>query len=132
MAYECTRPTILVVEDDALIRMYGTDVLAEAGFEVIEAGNADDALEVLHQHDDIQLLFSDVDMPGSLDGLALARLVHERWPTIRLLLTSGHHNLGAASLPDDGRFVRKPWTQDVLIAKIRDVLEQADSDQSGS
>jgi len=104
------------------VRMHGMDILEDAGFEVLEAGNADEAMTILGKHDDVRLLFSDVDMPGSMNGLKLAQLVHERWPTIRLLLTSGHHQLLEATLPDSGKFVSKPWTQEVLIKKIRDVL----------
>lgn len=116
------RSAILVVEDETLVRMLGMDVLADAGFDVLEAADADEALTILKSHDDVQLLFSDIDMPGSMDGLELARLVHQRWPEIRLLLTSGHHQLPPEALPDDGRFVRKPWTREVLIEKIRTAL----------
>lgn len=117
-----TKPAILVVEDDTLIRMFGVDVLEEAGFDVLEAGNADDAVAILSEHDNVQLLFSDIDMPGSMDGVDLAQLVHDRWPTIRLLLTSGHHRLQDSAVLDDGKFVRKPWTQEMLIRKIREML----------
>lgn len=116
------KTTVLVVEDETFVRMHGMDILEDAGFEVLEAGNADEAMTILGQHDDVRLLFSDVDMPGSIDGLELARLVHERWPTIRLLLTSGHHQLQEATLPDSGKFVSKPWSHDVLIQKIQDAL----------
>lgn len=113
---------ILVVEDDTLIRMLGVDILEEAGFEVLEAANADDALAILIEHDEVRLLFSDVDMPGSMNGVDLARLVHERWPRIRLLLTSGHHRLRSSLIPDDGKFVSKPWTADMLVGKVREML----------
>lgn len=116
------KTAILVVEDDALIRMLGVDILEEAGYEVREAGNADEAMAILSAHDDVRLLFSDIDMPGTMDGVGLARLVHERWPRIRLLLTSGHHRLRSSALPDDGKFVRKPWTADMLIGKVRGLL----------
>ena len=113
---------VLVVEDEMLVRLHGMDILEDAGFEVLEASNADEAIAILEKHDDVRVLFSDVDMPGSKDGLKLAQLVHERWPTIRLLLTSGNHQLQQATLPDSGKFVSKPWTPDGLIQKIRDVL----------
>jgi CheY-like chemotaxis protein len=114
--------TILVVEDEMLVRMHGTDILEEAGFSVIEAANADEALAILTGQDAVHLLFSDVDMPGSMDGLALARQVHQRWPNIRLLLTSGHHRLNEDQLPDNGKFLGKPWTHDVLLSRIRELL----------
>lgn len=117
------RTTILVVEDETLVRMHGMDILEDAGFEVLEASNADEALAILAQHDDVRLVFSDVDMPGSMDGLELVKLVHQRWPDVRLIVTSGHHRLQDASLPDDGRFLRKPWSEEVLVEKIRDVLD---------
>lgn len=116
------KPAILVVEDETLIRMLSVDILEEAGFDVLEAANADEAVEILGQHSDVRLLFSDIDMPGSMDGVDLARHVHSRWPNIRLLLTSGHHRLEDGEVPDEGKFVRKPWTQEMLISKIRAML----------
>lgn len=117
------KQTVLVVEDDILVRMLGVDILEDAGFTVLEADSADQALALLAEHDDVHLLFSDVDMPGSMNGIELARLVHARWPSIRLLLTSGHHQIDEKSLPDQGRFVRKPWTQERLMASIQASLD---------
>ena len=117
------KTTVLVVEDETLVRMYSVGILEDAGFAVLEAESADEALTLLDQHGEVRLLFSDVDMPGSMDGLALARLVHQRWPHIRLLLTSGHHHLQSAVIPDDGQFVRKPWSDKILIDKIANVLK---------
>ncbi len=117
--------TILVVEDEALIRMIGADMLAEAGFHVLEAGSADEAIKILERASDVQLMFSDVDMPGSMNGLALAELVHTRWPSIRLLLTSGKHQIAETELPDDGRFVSKPYTSSVILDRIRALLPAA-------
>jgi DNA-binding NtrC family response regulator len=116
------KATVLIVEDETLVRMHGADILEDAGFAVLEAGNADQALAMLDRHDDVQVLLSDIDMPGSMDGVALAHLVHARWPKIRLLLTSGHHQIPKAAIPDDGKFMRKPWAQEVLIGKIREML----------
>jgi DNA-binding NtrC family response regulator len=117
------RTTILVVEDEILVRMHGMEILEDAGFEVLEASNADEALAILEQHDDVRLVFSDVDMPGSMDGLELVKLVHQRWPDVRLIVTSGHHCVQDASLPDDGRFLPKPWSEEVLVDNIRDLLD---------
>lgn len=114
--------TILIVEDEVLVRMHGTDILQAAGFEVLEASNADEALMILDGNGEVRLLFSDIDMLGRMDGVELARRVHERWPHIRLLLTSGHHQLREASLPSPGRFLRKPWTQEVLTQEIYETL----------
>lgn len=117
------KQTVLVVEDDILVRMHGVDILEDAGFTVLEADSADQALALLAEHDDVHLLFSDIDMPGSMNGVELARLVHARWPLIALLLTSGHHHIDEKNLPDRGRFVRKPWTQERLLATIQATLE---------
>lgn len=114
--------TILVVEDDTLVRMHGVDIFVEAGFEVMEAADADEAMTILCEHDHVHLLFSDVDMPGSMDGLELAHLVHARWPHIRLLMTSGHHHLELSQLPVTGMFVRKPWAQANLVERVRELL----------
>ena len=114
--------TILVVEDDVLVRMTCATLIEDAGYRVIEAPTADDALAILEKADRVELLFSDVDMPGSMDGLELAEIVHRRWPDIRLLLTSGHHQLGAGKIPDDGEFMPKPYSLDAVIAQIRALL----------
>jgi DNA-binding NtrC family response regulator len=123
MSERPTFSTILIVEDELLVRMHGSEVLEEAGFEVIEAADADEALAILDVHGGIHLLFSDIDMPGSMDGLKLAQRVHERWPHIRLLLTSGHYQLSDGDLPMEGRFLRKPWNQDVLVESVRNFLQ---------
>lgn len=115
--------TVLVVEDDALVRMYGVDIFEEAGFNVLEAGNADDALMILSDGTEVHLVFSDVDMPGSMDGVGLARIVHERWPLIRLLLTSGHHRPLDGDLPESSKFVRKPWTSESLLCQVRNLVQ---------
>lgn len=106
--------TVLLVEDEPLIRMHGVDILQDAGFRVLEAADADEAIVILEGGDTIHLVFSDVDMPGSMDGMQLVRLVHERWPDIALLVTSGNHRLLDGDVPGPGRFVRKPWTTNAL------------------
>lgn len=122
MAESRARPTVLVVEDDALVRMHGIDILEEAGFAALEAADADEALLILDALNVVDLLFSDVDMPGSMNGIDLARVVHERWPCVRVVLTSGHHRLSEGQLPADGKFIPKPWAQTALIQQIRDLL----------
>lgn len=113
------RIVVLLVEDEPLIRLLGADVLEEAGFEVIEAASGDEALCILETRPDVRVLFTDVNMPGSLDGLGLARVVHERWPEVRLLVTSGRHHLQSKDLPDDGQFVAKPYEPRVVARKLR-------------
>jgi CheY-like chemotaxis protein len=116
------RALVLVVEDEALIRMHGCAVLESAGFEVLEAATADEAIVILEQHDHVHLLFSDIDMPGGMDGLELAEMVHARWPNIGLLITSGHRRPAEASLPDDGKFIAKPWREGDVIDQVKAIL----------
>jgi CheY-like chemotaxis protein len=80
---------ILIVEDEALVRLSGVGIFADAGFRIIEAVNSDEALEFLEADSDVQLVFTDVNMPGTIDGLALARQVHDRWPRIGIMVVSG-------------------------------------------
>jgi len=102
-------PLILVVEDEALIRSCAADILEQHGYEVVEAATAADALEMLEARPDVRVLFTDINMPGKLDGMDLARLVHEHWPNIRLVITSGGREPTKAEIPDDGRFIAKPY-----------------------
>ena len=80
---------VLVVEDEELLRPYAADLLEAHGFAVLKAENADEALKVLEQRNDVRLLFTDIQMPGALDGMDLARQVHARWPRVLLVITSG-------------------------------------------
>lgn len=116
------RILILIVEDETLVRMHGCDMLESAGFDVLEAESADEAVKVLEEHDDVHLLFSDIDMPGSMDGLELAALVYRRWPRIGLLITSGHRRPEASAIPQDGRFLAKPWQEGAVVQHVRAIL----------
>ncbi|MGH6745355.1 response regulator receiver domain-containing protein [Novosphingobium sp. PhB55] len=109
---------VLLVEDEALIRVIGTDALEEAGYDVLEAGSADEALEILEAYSEVLVLFTDIRMPGSLNGLELARIVHERWPKMKLLLTSGDTWPSENEIPDDGRFLPKPYRVETLRREI--------------
>jgi CheY-like chemotaxis protein len=115
------RPAVLVVEDESLVRMYAVDVLEDAGYEVIEAGNAADALVKLDQRPDISVVFTDINMPG-MDGFDLAREVHRRRPGIHLILTSGRMRLDRAALPEVTAFVPKPYTAEKLTGLLNHVL----------
>lgn len=117
-------PTVLIVEDEALVRMQGVDILEEAGFDVLEAANGDDALIILARGIDVHLLFSDIGLPGSIDGLGLARIVHQRWPDIHLLLTSAQHRMRHADVPGAGMFVRKPWASAALVQQIQELVHR--------
>jgi two-component system, response regulator PdtaR len=116
------RPVVLLVEDEPLVRMFGADVLEEAGFEVVEAVDGDAALAVLEARADIDLLFTDVNMPGSLDGLDLARVVHERRPEIKLLIASGQVRLSEDEIPGHGRFLPKPYGPDAILREVRALI----------
>jgi len=122
MPLEESKIILLLVEDEALIRMHGIDILESAGFIVFEACNADEAVIILDKYNEIRLIFSDVDMPGSMNGLELLELAHLRWPKIRLLLTSGHRRLKDDSLPGQGKFLPKPWSEEALVNKVRSLL----------
>ena len=117
------RTTILVVEDEALIRMVSADILGDAGFRVLEAANADEAIDILTQAEHVQLVFTDIRMPGRMDGLELATFVHSHWPDIRLVVTSGHTVVPDSEIPDGGRFVSKPYDLKRLVADIRAVID---------
>lgn len=116
------RIAVLVVEDESLVRMDIGNALEEAGFEVFEANNARQAIEVLNRNDRIHALFTDIDMPGSIDGLKLAALVRDRWPPIRIIITSGQKTPGAHELPTKGAFLPKPYTPHKVIATIRQMV----------
>jgi two-component system, response regulator PdtaR len=98
-----------VVDDEELLRMSAAGLLEDHGFEVIEAANAAAALRELEAHPDVRLLFTDIQMPGGSNGMDLAREVHARWPNVLLIITSGQVRPRDAEIPDDGRFVGKPY-----------------------
>jgi len=114
---------VLVVEDEFLLRLDIADALEAAGFIVFQAENAHQAIQLLIANDRIRVLFTDVDMPGDLDGLRLAALVRDRWPPIRIILTSGHQWLHEDRLPPGGRFLPKPYHPDRVISSIRELVQ---------
>jgi two-component sensor histidine kinase len=115
-------PTVLIVEDEMVLRMRAVDIVEDAGFNPIEAVNADDALAILESRSDIELLFTDIQMPGSMDGLKLAYAVHERWPQIKIILVSGQLTLTDADKPADSRFYGKPLAVKAMIAEMQDMM----------
>ena len=114
--------TVLVVEDEALILWSTAQDLRDAGYEVLEAGNADEALEILTANPQISLLFTDVDMPGSMDGLKLSAAVASGWPPVKIIVTSGKTVLLPHQLPPEGRFMAKPYRSERVIAAMQDML----------
>ena len=112
-------PVVLVVEDDPLLRMLAVEVVEEAGFIAIEARDADEAVILLESHTDIALLFTDINMPGSMDGLKLAHAVRDRWPPIKILVVSGKQQLQYSDLPPNSCFVGKPYQASALVEELR-------------
>ena len=117
------RPVVLIVEDEFLLRMDAVGMITDAGFEVVEAANADDAIEILEARRDISVVFTDIQMPGSMDGLKLARAIRGRWPPIKIVATSGLVDVGEKDLPEGGRFLPKPYHARQLAAVLRELTE---------
>ena len=115
-------PTILVVDDEPLLRLHAVDLIEEAGFAVVEACNADEAIAILAGRADIRIIFTDIDMPGSMDGLKLAAAVRDRWPPVEIIITSGQVTPAAHLIPDRGRFFTKPYDDVSLIDALRSFL----------
>jgi CheY-like chemotaxis protein len=107
--------TVLVVEDEPIIRMTVASVIEEAGYAVLEAGDADEAVRLLERRPDIGVVFSDIEMPGSMNGLALVHAVRERWPPVILILASGRVAPLAAEMPSGTAFLRKPYPEADLL-----------------
>src|ERR1051325_2951974 len=114
-----TRPNVLVVEDEMVLRMRAVDIVEDAGFTAVEAVNADEALAILEGRSDIALLFTDIQMPGSMDGLKLAHAVHSRWPDIGIILVSGQMKPSDAERPTDSRFFSKPLGVVQMTGELR-------------
>ena len=115
-------PVVLVVEDDALLRILAVEVVEEAGFTAIEARNADEAVVLLEARTDITLVFTDINMPGSMDGLKLAHAVRDRWPPIKILVGSGKQQLHPSDLPSNSCFVEKPYQAAALVEELRSII----------
>ena len=112
---------VLVVEDEPLIRLNAVAMIEDAGFEVLEAANADEAILILENRSDIRIVFTDVHMPGSMDGLRLAHAVRDRWPPIKLIVTSGQMMVPESELPTGGRFFSKPYRPSELSRVLKEL-----------
>ena len=111
-------PVVLIVEDDALLRMCAADIVEEAGFAVIEAADADAAMALLESRSDIALLLTDIDMPGSMNGLKLAHAVRCRWPPIKIIVVSGQVRPQPSELPRESCFLAKPYQTAALVEAL--------------
>src|SRR4051794_20326433 len=112
-------PNVLIVEDEMILRMRAVDIVQDAGFRSVEAVNADQAISILESRSDISILFTDIQMPGSMDGLKLAHAVHDRWPSIKIILVSGQVRPSEAERPVDSRFFGKPLGVEEMIAQLQ-------------
>jgi CheY-like chemotaxis protein len=113
---------VLVVEDEMLLRMRAVDMVEDAGFTPVEAVDADEAVAILESRSDIALIFTDIQMPGSMDGLKLAHAVRERWPPIKIILVSGQLKLTDIDVPADSLFFGKPLEAQAMIAQMRRMI----------
>jgi two-component sensor histidine kinase/CheY-like chemotaxis protein len=115
-------PNVLVVEDEMVLRMRAVDIVEDAGFTPVEAVNADEAIAILESRSDIDLLLTDIQMPGSMDGLKLAHAVHDRWPSIKIILVSGQVKPSDAERPANSRFFGKPLGVGQMINELRGMV----------
>ena len=120
-----TKFVVLVVEDDALIRMTAAEMIFSANYDVVEAGNADEAIKILEKRPDIHVVFTDIEMPGSMDGLRLAAAIRGRWPPIKIIAASGRVAATMNQLPEGSRFLPKPYRDHDVLAAIRELTNAA-------
>lgn len=119
-------PTVLVIEDEVLVRMVIADYLRECGFRVVEASTADEGMRVLKTNERVDIVFSDVQMPGSFDGFELAQWLRRERPGVKVILTSGVTRAASAAgeLCEDGPLIPKPYTPQQVERRIRALLAQ--------
>jgi CheY-like chemotaxis protein len=113
---------VLVVEDEMMLRMRAVDMVEDAGFTPVEAVDADEAIAILESRSDIALLFTDIQMPGSMDGLKLAHAVRERWPPIEIILVSGQLKPANIDIPANSRFFGKPFEAREMIGEMQNMI----------
>ena len=109
---------VLVVEDEPILLWLAMDVVAEAGYIGLEARNADEAIRILESRSDIRIVFTDIEMPGALDGIKLARLVRGRWPPIELIVVSGWTKFSVQDIPERALFFPKPYQPQEIIEAL--------------
>ena len=122
MTQRSTNAAVLVVEDEPLLRMLAVDLVEDAGFRVLEACDADEAVRILETRSDIGIVFTDIDMPGSTNGLALAKIARKLHPSAAIMVVSGRRTPGAGDLPDDAKFVDKPYDNDAVMKTFGTML----------
>jgi len=117
-----SKVVVLVVEDEALVRMNAVGLLDDEGYEVLEARDADHALAILETRTDIGLVFTDVEMPGTMDGIGLANIIRQRWPLVLMVVVSGKAVVDETRLPGGARFFRKPYADNVIVEAMRNMF----------
>ena len=115
-------PLVLVVEDEVLVRLHAVSLLEDAGFSTVQAGSADEAIALLEARKDIRIVFTDIHLPGSMDGLRLAHAIRHRWPPIELVLTSGQTKVSDENLPVRGLFLEKPYERAKLVLTMQSLV----------
>ena len=118
------QPLILLVEDELLIRVLASDILAAAGYRVLDATDADEALTIIETKPQIVALVADVKLPGTIDGFGLAHLVASRWPNVGIVITSAHVTPGPGDMPDGAAFLAKPYQLSALAESVRTVIDE--------
>ncbi|MEX0957348.1 MAG: response regulator [Rhizobiaceae bacterium] len=121
------KAVVLVVEDNAIVRMGAIDLVLSAGYEALEACDADEAIRILESRDDIDLVFTDVQMPGTMDGIKLAHFIRHRWPPVKLIVASGNAILEESSLPTGSRFFSKPYDDHTIKDEMARLLSSETS-----
>lgn len=114
-----TNKVVLIVEDEPILMMYASDIVGEAEFDVVEAANADEAISILKSRTDVAIVLTDIDMPGSMDGLKLAAAVRDRWPPVEIVVMSGFIRPKPGALPMRGVFLSKPYDPEQLLSALR-------------
>ncbi|WP_186766700.1 response regulator [Puniceibacterium confluentis] len=118
------RPAVLIVEDEPLLRMDAVDMIGDAGFRTYEAGTAAAAITIMETHSDIGILFTDIDMPGSMDGLQLAAHVHQGWPQVAIVIASGVVEIEKVGMPEGAMFFSKPYASSQVTRTLQDIADR--------
>ncbi|MBY5458933.1 response regulator [Rhizobium beringeri] len=121
------KAVVLVVEDSTIIRMSAVDLVFSAGYEALEACDADEAIRILESRNDIDLVFTDVQMPGTMDGIKLSHYIRDRWPPVRLIVASGEAILEESNLPTGSRFFSKPYDNHAITDAMAHLLSIGNS-----
>lgn len=116
------KAVVLIVEDSTIIRMSAVDLVQSAGYVALEAGNADEAIQILETRGDVDLVFTDVQMPGTMDGIKLSHYIRNRWPPVKLIVASGKAIIEESSLPHGSQFFSKPYNDHAITDAIGRML----------